>query len=108
LLIRFIVFRYEFLRAEQVAKFPFFIISQYDEKTVNVYLDIDEGQKYYLRNVTWVGNTLYPSEQLDFLLRMKKGDVYNQKLLNEHISTDDDAIGNLYYNNGYLFYTSIR
>ncbi len=39
-------------------------ISQYDEKTVNVFLDIDEGQKYYLRNVAWVGNTLYPSEQL--------------------------------------------
>ena len=37
----------------------------------------DEGEKYYLRNVTWVGNTLYPSEQLNFLLRMKKGDVYN-------------------------------
>ena len=35
---------------------------------------------------------------------MKKGDVYNQKLLNERVSTDDDAIGNLYYNNGYLFY----
>ena len=79
-------------------------VSQYDEKTVNVYLNIDEGQKYYLRNVTWVGNTLYPSEQLNFLLRMKKGDVYNQKLLNERVSTDDDAIGNLYYNNGYLFY----
>lgn len=28
-------------------------ISQYDEKTVNVFLDIDEGQKYYLRNVAW-------------------------------------------------------
>ena len=35
---------------------------------------------------------------------MKKGDVYNQKLLNERLSTDEDAIGNLYYNNGYLFY----
>jgi len=54
-------------------------------------MDIDEGQKYYLRNVTWVGNTLYPSEQLNFLLRMKKGDVYNQKLLGERTSTDDDA-----------------
>ena len=79
-------------------------VAQYDEKTVDVYMDIDEGQKYYLRNVTWVGNTLYPSEQLNFLLRMKKGDVYNQKLLGERTSTDDDAIGNLYYNNGYLFY----
>ena len=79
-------------------------VSPYDEKTVNVYIEIEEGEKYYLRNVTWVGNTLYPSEQLNYLLRMKKGDVYNQKLLNERLSTDEDAIGNLYYNNGYLFY----
>jgi len=35
---------------------------------------------------------------------MKKGDVYNQKLLDERLNSDDDAIGNLYYNNGYLFY----
>lgn len=80
-------------------------ISQYDEKSIDIYMKIDEGQKYYLRNVTWVGNTLYPSEQLDYMLRMKKGDVYNQKLLNDRITTDDDAIGNLYYNNGYLFYS---
>jgi len=76
----------------------------HDEKTVNVYLQIEEGDKYYLRNVTWVGNTLYPSDQLDFMLRMNKGDVYNQKILNERLFTDDNAVGNLYYNNGYLFY----
>ncbi|MDD3038535.1 POTRA domain-containing protein [Bacteroides sp.] len=80
-------------------------ISQYDDKTINVYMKIDEGQKYYLRNVAWVGNTLYASEDLNNLLRMKKGDVYNQKLLSERINSDDDAIGNLYYNNGYLFYS---
>ncbi|MEG1659902.1 MAG: POTRA domain-containing protein [Bacteroides sp.] len=80
-------------------------ISKFDDKTVDIYMQLEEGEKYYLRNVTWVGNTLYPSEKLNFYLRMKKGDVYNQKLLNERISTDDDAIGNLYYNNGYLFYT---
>lgn len=79
-------------------------VSPFNDKTVNVYMEIDEGDKYYLRDVTWVGNTLYPSEQLNYLLRMKKGDVYNQKLLNERLSTDEDAIGNLYYNNGYLFY----
>jgi outer membrane protein insertion porin family len=79
-------------------------VSPYNEKTVNVFLKLEEGDKYYLRNISWIGNTLYPSEQLNYLLRMKKGDVYNQKLLNERASTDDDAIGNLYYNNGYLFY----
>ena len=80
-------------------------VTPYDEKTVNVFMQIEEGQKYYLRNITWVGNTLYPSEQLNYLLRMKKGDVYNQKLLEERTTTDEDAIGNLYYNNGYLFYS---
>ncbi|MDL2212696.1 outer membrane protein assembly factor BamA [Bacteroides sp. OttesenSCG-928-N06] len=80
-------------------------ISNFNEKTVNVHMEIYEGEKYYLRNITWVGNTLYSSDYLNFLLRMKKGDVYNQKLLNERLNTDDNAIGNLYYNNGYLFYS---
>ncbi|KAA6349237.1 Outer membrane protein assembly factor BamA [termite gut metagenome] len=79
-------------------------VSSYDEKTINVYIKIEEGKKYYLRNIAWVGNTLYPSEQLDIILGMKKGDVYNQKQLTERTSSDDDAVGNLYYNNGYLFY----
>ncbi len=74
------------------------------ENRVDVYLDLEEGDKYYLRNVHWIGNTLFPSEYLNELLQMKKGDVYNQKLLTERTLTDDDAIGNLYYNNGYLFY----
>ena len=80
-------------------------ISQYDDRTVDVFMRIEEGQKYYLRNITWVGNTLYPSEQLDYMLQMKKGDVYNQKLLNDRLTGDEDAIGNLYYNKGYLFYS---
>ncbi|MDR0894343.1 MAG: outer membrane protein assembly factor BamA [Prevotellaceae bacterium] len=79
-------------------------VKSYDDRTVDISMQIDEGEKYYLRQVTWVGNTLYPSERLNYLLRMKKGDVYNQKLLNERLMTDDDAVGNLYYNNGYLFY----
>ena len=75
----------------------------YDDKTVDVYLTIEEGQKYYLRNITWVGNTLYNSAALNNVLMMKKGDVYNQKLMDERLQTDDDAVGNLYYNKGYLF-----
>ena len=78
-------------------------VSQYDDRTVDVYLNIDEGQRYFLRNVSWVGNTLYPSEHLDYLLRMKKGDVYNQKLLEDRLHMDEDAVSNLYLNNGYLF-----
>ncbi len=75
-----------------------------DEKHVNIHLNLYEGQKYYLRNVSWVGNTVYSSDFLDRLLQMKNGDVYNQKHLNKRLREDDDAIGNLYYNNGYVFY----
>ena len=76
-----------------------------DDKHVNIYLKIDEGKKYYLRNITWVGNTFYPSDYLAQVLGMKKGDVYNQKLMNKRLTEDDDAVGNNYWNNGYLFYS---
>lgn len=47
-------------------------VSAYDEKTVDVYMKIHEGEKYYIRNITWVGNTVYPSDLLSQQLRMKK------------------------------------
>ena len=75
-----------------------------DDKHVNVLVRLDEGQKYYLRNITWVGNTVVTTDYLNTALGMKKGDVYNQKLMNKRLSEDDDAIGNYYWNNGYLFY----
>ncbi len=75
----------------------------YKEQNVNIYLSIEEGQKYYIRNIEWVGNTLYPTDGLNQELRMKKGDVYNQKLLNDRLLADENAVGNLYYNNGYVF-----
>ena len=75
-----------------------------DEKHVNVFVKVDEGQKYYLRNITWVGNTVVTSDYLSAVLGMKKGDVYNQKQMKKRLSEDDDAVGNYYWNNGYLFY----
>ena len=79
-------------------------VTPYDDRTVDVYMRIEEGDKYYLRNVTWVGNTVFPADMLDEQFRMKRGDVYNQKLMNERLSGDEDAIGNNYYNRGYVFY----
>lgn len=75
-----------------------------DDKHVNVYVKVDEGQKYYIRNITWVGNTVYSTDYLSQVLGMKKGDVYNQKLLNKRLTEDEDAVGNNYWNNGYLFH----
>ncbi|MCI1282926.1 MAG: outer membrane protein assembly factor BamA [Prevotella sp.] len=79
-------------------------ISNFDSKHVNVYVKVSEGKKYYIRNITWVGNTIYSTDYLSAVLGMKKGDVYNQKLMNKRLTEDDDAVGNNYWNNGYLFY----
>ena len=75
-----------------------------DDKHVNILVKVDEGTKYYLRNITWVGNTVYATDYLNALLGMKKGDVYNQTLMSKRLTEDEDAVGNKYWNNGYLFY----
>lgn len=78
-------------------------VYRHDDKTVNIDIKIDEGEKYYIRSIKWVGNTQYNSVQLDRELNMKAGDVYNQKKLEERLITDEDAAINIYQNNGYLF-----
>ncbi|MDD7273301.1 MAG: POTRA domain-containing protein [Prevotella sp.] len=80
-------------------------VSNADAKHVDVYVKVDEGKKYFIRNITWVGNTVYNTEYLSRLLNMKKGDVYNQKYLSKRLMEDDDAVGNYYWNNGYVFYS---
>lgn len=79
----------------------------YNDNTVDVYISLEEGKKYYINDISWVGNTLYPTEVLDDVLGFKKGDVYNQKLLNKRTTEDDDAVANLYMNRGYLFYNLV-
>ena len=76
----------------------------YDDRLVDVYINLDEGRKYYIKDISWVGNTVRSSEELDYYLGMKPGEVYNQKLLDKRLNTDEDAVANLYMNNGYLFY----
>ena len=76
-----------------------------DEKHVSINIKVDEGKKYFIRNITWVGNTVYNSDYLAAVLGMKNGDVYNQKLMNKRLTEDEDAVGNNYWNNGYLFYS---
>ncbi|MDE6722469.1 MAG: outer membrane protein assembly factor BamA [Bacteroidaceae bacterium] len=70
---------------------------------VNVYLHIDEGDKYYVRDIRWVGNTIYNTATLERVLDMKRGDVYNKKHIQKKLHEDDLAVSNLYYNDGYVF-----
>lgn len=79
-------------------------IAKYDDKEIDIYITVDEGNKYYIKDINWVGNTVYPTEYLNQLLGMYPGDVYNQKRLNKRTTEDDDAVANLYLDNGYLFF----
>ncbi len=70
---------------------------------VNVYIHIDEGIKYYVRDIRWVGNTIFNTEVLDRTLQMKRGDVYNKTHIDERLHKDDLSVSNLYFNDGYVF-----
>jgi outer membrane protein insertion porin family len=75
-----------------------------EKNRVNIDLWLEEGDKYFFRDIKWVGNTVYPSNYLDAVLGIKKGDVFDQKLLNKRLLEDEDAVVNIaYQDNGYLF-----
>ncbi len=82
--------------------------SLYDisEDRVGLVIRIDEGNQYFLRNVDWVGNSVYRKEDLDKVFNVEKGSVYNQSLILDRLkglSGAEDAVSNLYLDYGYLF-----
>jgi len=81
-------------------------IYKYNNKTVNIDITINEGNKYYFRNITWLGNTKYLSEELNSILKIKKGNIYNKKILdaNLYMNLEGRDISSLYMDDGYLFF----
>ncbi|MBP8959587.1 MAG: outer membrane protein assembly factor BamA [Bacteroidales bacterium] len=70
---------------------------------VGLIIKVDEGKQYFLRNIKWVGNSIYPTSLLDRALNIEKGSVYNKTLLNKRLKQDEDAVSSLYLDYGYLF-----
>ncbi len=79
-------------------------VSVVDDKTLNLDIWVDEGEKYYFRNITWVGNTKFKSDFLTRYLGIKKGDIYNQSLLDDKLFVDEQSLSSLYLDDGYLFF----
>lgn len=77
-----------------------------DDKNIGIMLDISEGDKYYFGNITWVGNTKYDTATLNKVLGIRKGDVYNQDLLDQNLTYSEGGydITSLYMDDGYLFF----
>ncbi|SNS07916.1 Beta-barrel assembly machine subunit BamA [Belliella buryatensis] len=80
---------------------------KYSENTVNVGIKIEEGNKYYYRNINFVGNYIYADSVLQAKLGIVKGDVYNKEKLEKRLNYDPqrgDDVSSLYQDDGYLFF----
>jgi len=75
-----------------------------NNQNVNIYIKLEEGKQYFFRDIKWIGNTKYETSDLNKKLQIKKGDVYNREKLDNRLTIDQDAVGNLYMDNGYLFF----
>ncbi|MCD4790197.1 MAG: BamA/TamA family outer membrane protein [Bacteroidales bacterium] len=78
------------------------------DNTVSIDLYFNEGNRYYFRDITWIGNTKYPDDFLNRVLKIEKGDIYNWELLNSNLTfnINEDDVSSLYMNDGYLFFSA--
>ncbi len=77
-----------------------------EDGDLKMIIKVDEGNRYYFRNIGWKGNSIYDSQTLSDVLGIEKGDVYNQELLETRLrfSQDGRDVSSLYLDNGYLFF----
>ena len=79
-----------------------------DDETLGIDIKVAEGNKYYIRNVNWVGNSVYTTEQLESMFGVQPGDVYDKKSMHKRLgigkemNPEEMSISSLYNNNGYL------
>tara|TARA_B100000902_G_scaffold399870_1_gene473189 strand:- start:17994 stop:20513 length:2520 start_codon:yes stop_codon:yes gene_type:complete len=76
------------------------------DNTLNIEIHIDEGNPYYFRKVNWIGNQKFSNEELDKLLGIKQGDIFDQSMLDSRIFGNPNGtdISSLYLDDGYLFF----
>lgn len=81
-------------------------VQKLGEGKVNLILTIEEGKKYYFRNITFSGNTKYSTGMLDTILGLKKGDIFDQSKLDTRLFMNPNGldISSLYMDDGYLFF----
>lgn len=80
-----------------------------DEARLKVKVQLHEGNKFFFRNISFSGNTVYSDEVLRRSLRISKGDPYNKSLLEENLKYNPSGtdVSSLYMDNGYLFFRAV-
>ena len=75
--------------------------------TLKIKMSFEEGNQYRFGDIKFIGNSAYTDNQLQRVLGINKGEIYNGVLLKKRIADetkpDGEDITNLYQNNGYLF-----
>lgn len=83
-------------------------IYRINDKRIGITLNLEEGGVFYYRNVSWMGNSVYPTEYLNSLLGIKKGDMYDRKSMDRQLGIRNEvdpmkrSVSTEYSNNGYL------
>lgn len=82
-------------------------IYRISEKYIGMNIKVEEGRKYYFRNIDWVGNYIYKDDKLSKILAIKKGDIYNKELLDTRLNFNPNGfdVSSLYMDDGYLFFS---
>jgi len=79
-----------------------------NDKRIGLHLDLSEGNKFYIRNVSWLGNSVYTTEDLERIFSVQPGDTYDKKSMHKRlgigkeVNPDDMSVSSLYQNQGYL------
>ena len=80
-----------------------------NDKRIGISLTVDEGRKFYYRNVSWLGNSVYDTKTLNDMLGVVKGTAYDRKSLHKQLgigretNPEEMSVSSLYQNSGYLF-----
>jgi len=82
-------------------------VYQTDLRNLNIDISVDEGRRYYFRNIFLSGNTKYSDSLIYRIVNISKGEIYNQKLLDEKLfmSQNGGDLSSLYMDDGYLFFS---
>ena len=77
-----------------------------NKKRVSIDITLNEGKQFYFRTIKWVGNTVHSTKELDRILDIKKGQVYNKKILDSRLFMNQNGrdVSSIYLDDGYLFF----
>lgn len=83
-------------------------VYKHNDKSVNIDIKLNEGNKYYFGDVTFAGNAKYPSSLLKQILKIEKGEVFSEAKLEKTLrsSPSSDDVSSIYLNDGYLTFNA--